>query len=130
MYELSIFFFFLWPTAAASSHLSCLECNYFNTRPFVFLCLLTFLSVCGSPVESLVHAVEPYTKQELSAISLPDIIYHYSLKAQTNVTRNPLIYLYPDIHKDTAFGRYCTGIVSRLTFPLNQMTLFTKYNNK
>ncbi|XP_044073402.1 signal transducer and activator of transcription 1-alpha/beta-like isoform X2 [Siniperca chuatsi] len=56
--------------------------------------------------ETHVHAVEPYTKQELSAISLPDIIYRYSVRAQRNMTRNPLLYLYPDIPKHTAFGRY------------------------
>lgn len=73
---------------------------------FDLLCLLTFLSVCGSPVETQVHPVEPYTKQELSLMCLPDIIYLYSLKTQKNITENPLLYLYPDIPKDTAFGRY------------------------
>lgn len=82
------------------------------------VCLL-FLLYIGPPVETHVHAVEPYTKQELSAVSLPDIISRYSLRAQWNVTRNPLLYLYPDIPKDTAFGRYYnnSGIVSWLTLP-------------
>lgn len=72
------------------------------------------------PIETHVHAVEPYTKQELSALSLPYIIYHYSLRAQSKMTKNPLLYLYPDIPKDNAFRRYCniSGIVSCLTFPL------------
>ncbi|XP_031695063.1 signal transducer and activator of transcription 1-alpha/beta-like [Anarrhichthys ocellatus] len=52
-----------------------------------------------------VHAVEPYTKSELSGKALPDIIYNYSLRAE-RTHRNPLIYLYPDIHKDAVFGRY------------------------
>ncbi|XP_068561187.1 signal transducer and activator of transcription 1-alpha/beta-like [Cebidichthys violaceus] len=52
-----------------------------------------------------VHAVEPYTKNELLHMSLPDIIYNYSLRAE-RTHRNPLIYLYPDIHKDAAFGHY------------------------
>nr|ARR97140.1 signal transducer and activator of transcription 1-like protein [Oplegnathus fasciatus] len=69
---------------------------------------ITFSWVEHTNGETHVHAVEPYTKQELSAISLPDIIYHYSLRAQRKMTRNPLLYLYPDIHKDTAFGRYYT----------------------
>uniref|UniRef100_A0A8D3B6M6 Signal transducer and activator of transcription 1b n=1 Tax=Scophthalmus maximus TaxID=52904 RepID=A0A8D3B6M6_SCOMX len=56
--------------------------------------------------EAHVHAVDPYTKKDLLALSLPDIIYLYSLRAQGNVTRNPLLYLYPDIHRDAAFGRY------------------------
>ncbi|XP_038575494.1 signal transducer and activator of transcription 1-alpha/beta-like [Micropterus salmoides] len=67
---------------------------------------ITFSWVEHSNGETHVHAVEPYTKQELSAVSLPDIISRYSLRAQWNVTRNPLLYLYPDIPKDTAFGRY------------------------
>ncbi|XP_070770333.1 signal transducer and activator of transcription 1-alpha/beta-like [Enoplosus armatus] len=67
---------------------------------------ITFSWVEHANGEAHVHAVEPYTKHELSAISLPDILYHYSLKAQRNKTRNPLLYLYPDIPKDTAFGRY------------------------
>ncbi|KAI3356555.1 hypothetical protein L3Q82_017753 [Scortum barcoo] len=78
---------------------------------------ITFSWVEHSNGETRVHAVEPYSKQELAAISLPDIIYQYSLRAQKNMTRHPLLYLYPDIHKDKAFGRYYTGIVSCLTFP-------------
>ncbi|XP_047456341.1 signal transducer and activator of transcription 1-alpha/beta-like isoform X2 [Mugil cephalus] len=56
--------------------------------------------------EPHVHSVEPYIKTELKTISLPDILYRYSLTTQRK-TRNPLIYLYPDIHKDVAFKRYC-----------------------
>ncbi|XP_028249682.1 signal transducer and activator of transcription 1-alpha/beta-like isoform X2 [Parambassis ranga] len=52
-----------------------------------------------------IRAVEPYTKKELQGISLPQIIYHYSLTAHGK-TRKPLLYLYPDIPKDVAFGRY------------------------
>ncbi|KAF0026016.1 hypothetical protein F2P81_020753 [Scophthalmus maximus] len=62
--------------------------------------------------EAHVHAVDPYTKKDLLALSLPDIIYLYSLRAQGNVTRNPLLYLYPDIHRDAAFGRYCNTVNS------------------
>uniref|UniRef100_A0A3Q0RDF8 Signal transducer and activator of transcription 1b n=1 Tax=Amphilophus citrinellus TaxID=61819 RepID=A0A3Q0RDF8_AMPCI len=65
--------------------------------------------------EPHVHAIQPYTKKELSVSTLPDIIYRYSLSSQRS--RNPLVYLYPDIPKDTAFGRYKScGITSRLTF--------------
>ncbi|KAM6978449.1 signal transducer and activator of transcription 1b [Tautogolabrus adspersus] len=56
-----------------------------------------------------VHAVDPYTKQELLVNPLPHIIYNYSLKAQKNTNRNPLLYLYPDIPKDTAFRHYYSG---------------------
>lgn len=68
------------------------------------------------------HAVEPYTKKELLAMPLPDIIYLYSLKGQGDKFRNPLIYLYPDIPKDTAFGPYykASGTISCLTFTLAQ----------
>ncbi|XP_068429258.1 signal transducer and activator of transcription 1-alpha/beta-like [Clinocottus analis] len=52
-----------------------------------------------------VHAVDPYTKDELLTVSLPDIMHRYSLRAQ-RTHRKPLLYLYPDIHKDVAFGRY------------------------
>ncbi|XP_026231860.1 signal transducer and activator of transcription 1-alpha/beta-like isoform X2 [Anabas testudineus] len=64
----------------------------------------SWVEVCNC--EAQVHAVEPYTKKELLAMPLPDIIYLYSLKGQGDKFRNPLIYLYPDIPKDTAFGPY------------------------
>ncbi|XP_026151589.1 signal transducer and activator of transcription 1-alpha/beta-like [Mastacembelus armatus] len=67
---------------------------------------ITFSWVEHSNGETHVHAVEPYTKKELMALCLPDIIYLYSLRAQGQETRNPLLYLYPNIPKDTAFGRY------------------------
>ncbi|XP_030614834.1 signal transducer and activator of transcription 1-alpha/beta-like [Archocentrus centrarchus] len=65
---------------------------------------VTFSWVDQSNGEPHVHAVQPYTKKELSVLTLPDIIYRYSLSSQRS--RNPLVYLYPDIPKDTAFGRY------------------------
>ncbi|XP_054471638.1 signal transducer and activator of transcription 1-alpha/beta-like [Anoplopoma fimbria] len=67
---------------------------------------ITFSWVDRCNGETHVHAVEPYTKNELLSISVPDIIYHYSLRAQGRKHRNPLIYLYPDIDKDAAFKRY------------------------
>ncbi|XP_029385641.1 signal transducer and activator of transcription 1-alpha/beta-like isoform X2 [Echeneis naucrates] len=63
--------------------------------------------------ETHVYSVEPYTKKDLAGQSLPDSIYLYSLRSEENVSRNPLLYLYPDIHRDVAFGRYCT-------FPANE----------
>lgn len=65
---------------------------------------VTFSWVDHSNGEPHVHAVQPYTKKELSVLPLPDIIYRYSLASQRS--RNPLVYLYPDIPKDTAFGHY------------------------
>ncbi|XP_049449393.1 signal transducer and activator of transcription 1-alpha/beta-like isoform X2 [Epinephelus fuscoguttatus] len=66
---------------------------------------ITFSWVEHSKGDTHVHAVEPYTKMELLNMSLPNIIYNYSLRAQKSM-HSPLLYLYPDIPKDTAFGRY------------------------
>ncbi|XP_029923705.1 signal transducer and activator of transcription 1a isoform X3 [Myripristis murdjan] len=52
------------------------------------------------------HSVEPYTKKELTAVSLPDIIRTYKVMAAENIPENPLRFLYPDIPKDKAFGKY------------------------
>ncbi|XP_019955224.2 signal transducer and activator of transcription 1-like [Paralichthys olivaceus] len=70
---------------------------------------ITFSWVEHCNGEAHVHAVEPYTKKDLKAMSLPDIIYLYSLRVQGNMSRNPLLYLYPDIHRDAAFGRFCSS---------------------
>ncbi|KAK5861493.1 hypothetical protein PBY51_022886 [Eleginops maclovinus] len=55
-----------------------------------------------------VHSIEPYTMDELKKTSLPDYINTYSLRVRKSTLTNPLIYLYPDIHKDIAFGQYYT----------------------
>ncbi|KAM9328206.1 signal transducer and activator of transcription 1a isoform 2-T3 [Pholidichthys leucotaenia] len=52
------------------------------------------------------HSVEPYTKKELSAVSLPDIIRTYKVMAADNIPENPLRFLYPDVPKDKVFGKY------------------------
>ncbi|KAM8871775.1 signal transducer and activator of transcription 1a isoform 1-T1 [Synchiropus picturatus] len=52
------------------------------------------------------HSVEPYTKKELSAVSLHDIIRNYRVMAAENIPEYPLRFLYPDIPKDKAFGKY------------------------
>uniref|UniRef100_A0A8C6NNS3 Signal transducer and activator of transcription n=1 Tax=Nothobranchius furzeri TaxID=105023 RepID=A0A8C6NNS3_NOTFU len=52
------------------------------------------------------HSVEPYTKKELTAVSLPDIIRTYKVMAAENIPENPLRFLYPNIPKDKAFGKY------------------------
>ncbi|XP_054479486.1 signal transducer and activator of transcription 1a [Anoplopoma fimbria] len=54
----------------------------------------------------LFHSVEPYTKKELTAVSLPDIIRTYKVMAAENIPENPLRFLYPNIPKDKAFGKY------------------------
>lgn len=59
--------------------------------------------VHGKPVY---HSVEPYTKKELGAVTLPDIIRTYKVMAAENIPENPLRFLYPEIPKDKAFGKY------------------------
>ncbi|XP_050825466.1 signal transducer and activator of transcription 1-alpha/beta isoform X1 [Gopherus flavomarginatus] len=67
---------------------------------------ITFTWVEGSQNEPQFHSVEPYTKKELSAVTFPDIIRNYKVMAAENIPENPLNYLYPNIPKDNAFGKY------------------------
>ncbi|KAM5180605.1 signal transducer and activator of transcription 2 [Mantella aurantiaca] len=53
-----------------------------------------------------IRSVQPYTKKELSHIPLTEIIRNYQLLAEENIPENPLTYLYPNIPKDEAFGKY------------------------
>ncbi|XP_028991716.1 signal transducer and activator of transcription 1-alpha/beta-like isoform X2 [Betta splendens] len=64
---------------------------------------ISFSWVKHSNGEAHVHAVEPYTKKELEFMSLPDVLCSYSVGSKF---RKPLVFLYPDIPKDVAFGRY------------------------
>lgn len=91
---------------------------------------LTSPSVCFSPVEALVHAVEPYTKQELEVLCLPDVIQLYSFQFQGNICRNPLVYLYPDIPKDSAFGPYYKISGSLSCLPLRTISSTDLSNSK
>ncbi|KAK7938816.1 hypothetical protein WMY93_002142 [Mugilogobius chulae] len=61
-----------------------------------------------------VHAIDPFTKDELKQKSLADNIKTFRAK---NGTDNPLLYLYPDIPKDNAFGRYYSNMNE---VPINQ----------
>ncbi|XP_051550574.1 signal transducer and activator of transcription 1-alpha/beta-like [Myxocyprinus asiaticus] len=56
--------------------------------------------------EPQIRSVEPYTKKELSAVSLPDIIRNYRVMAADNIPENPLRFLYPNLPKDEAFQKY------------------------
>ncbi|XP_053129470.1 signal transducer and activator of transcription 1-alpha/beta isoform X2 [Hemicordylus capensis] len=67
---------------------------------------ITFTWVEGPANDPSFHSVEPYTRKELTAVSLPDIIRSYKVMADENIPENPLKYLYPDILKDNAFGKY------------------------
>ncbi|KAK0146905.1 Signal transducer and activator of transcription 1 [Merluccius polli] len=53
-----------------------------------------------------VHAVMPYTKEELATTSLADYIRIYHWKGAGSELVSPLLYLYPDIPKDQAFQQY------------------------
>ncbi|NXK65833.1 STAT1 protein, partial [Sylvietta virens] len=67
---------------------------------------ITFTWVEESQNEPEFHSVEPYTKKELSAVTFPDIIRNYKVMAAENIPENPLRFLYPNIPKDNAFGKY------------------------
>ncbi|XP_074158933.1 signal transducer and activator of transcription 1-alpha/beta [Sminthopsis crassicaudata] len=67
---------------------------------------ITFTWVEKLQNEPVFHAVEPYTKKELSAVTFPDIIRNYKVMAAENIPENPLKFLYPNIDKDHAFGKY------------------------
>lgn len=54
-----------------------------------------------------IQSVEPYTKQQLNNMSFADIIMGYKIMDATNILVSPLVYLYPDIPKEEAFGKYC-----------------------
>uniref|UniRef100_A0A8C9TZP6 Signal transducer and activator of transcription n=1 Tax=Scleropages formosus TaxID=113540 RepID=A0A8C9TZP6_SCLFO len=67
--------------------------------------------------EPLFHAVEPYTKKELTVVSFPDILRNYKVMAAENIPENPLRFLYPDIPKDSAFGNYYSRPPDRKSRP-------------
>lgn len=54
-----------------------------------------------------IQSVEPYTKQQLNNMSFADIIMGYKIMDATNILVSPLVFLYPDIPKEEAFGKYC-----------------------
>lgn len=72
-----------------------MSCNY-SSQPKICVCV-------GEPQ---VRSVEPYTKKELSAVSLADILRNYRVMAAENVPEDPLRFLYPNTPKDDAFGKY------------------------
>ncbi|XP_043910649.1 signal transducer and activator of transcription 3 isoform X2 [Protopterus annectens] len=54
-----------------------------------------------------IQSVEPYTKTQLSSMSFAEIIMGYKIMDATNILVSPLVYLYPDIPKEEAFGKFC-----------------------
>nr|XP_060636657.1 signal transducer and activator of transcription 4 [Anolis sagrei ordinatus] len=63
------------------------------------------------------HSVEPYNKGRLTALPFADILRDYKVITEDNVPENPLKYLYPDIPKDTAFGRHYSSQASEVPRP-------------
>lgn len=63
------------------------------------------LYVCAGKTQ--IQSVEPYTKQQLNSMSFAEIIMGYKIMDATNILVSPLVYLYPDIPKEEAFGKYC-----------------------
>lgn len=59
------------------------------------------------PGKTQIQSVEPYTKQQLNSMSFADIIMGYKIMDATNILVSPLVYLYPEIPKEEAFGKYC-----------------------
>uniref|UniRef100_A0A8C7JD77 Signal transducer and activator of transcription n=1 Tax=Oncorhynchus kisutch TaxID=8019 RepID=A0A8C7JD77_ONCKI len=53
------------------------------------------------------RSVEPYTKQQLNSMSFAEIIMGYKIMDATNILVSPLVYLFPEIPKEDAFGKYC-----------------------
>ena len=51
--------------------------------------------------------MEPYTKQQLNSMSFAEIIMGYKIMDATNILVSPLVYLFPEIPKEDAFGKYC-----------------------
>lgn len=63
--------------------------------------------VCVFLGKTQIQSVEPYTKQQLNSMSFAEIIMGYKIMDATNILVSPLVYLFPDIPKEEAFGKYC-----------------------
>uniref|UniRef100_A0A3B3BQM6 Signal transducer and activator of transcription n=1 Tax=Oryzias melastigma TaxID=30732 RepID=A0A3B3BQM6_ORYME len=55
-----------------------------------------------------IKTVQPFTKVDLSQIPFHEIIRNFQILEAENVPENPLLYLYPNIPKDEAFGKFYT----------------------
>ncbi|XP_023687995.1 signal transducer and activator of transcription 2 isoform X1 [Paramormyrops kingsleyae] len=54
-----------------------------------------------------VRTVQPFTKTDLSQIPFSEIICNFQFLEVLNIPENPLKFLYPNIPRDEAFGKYC-----------------------
>lgn len=84
----------------------------------VLLNVLTKILVClkyllrdyfVSTGEPVVRSTKPYTRVDMNRIPLPNFIRDYTITTGEKDPVNPLNYLYPDIPRDVAFGRYYTS---------------------
>ncbi|XP_053352959.1 signal transducer and activator of transcription 1-like [Clarias gariepinus] len=64
--------------------------------------------------EPQTHSVKPYRKSDLVNLSFADVIQNYTLMEAGKLPKKPLLYLYPDIPKDVAFGRYYSNTTDAL----------------
>ncbi|XP_069395458.1 signal transducer and activator of transcription 2 isoform X2 [Paralichthys olivaceus] len=56
--------------------------------------------------EPEVKTVQPFTKDDLKQIPFQEIIRNFQILEADNIPENPLLYLYPNIPKEEAFGKY------------------------
>ncbi|KAE8580023.1 hypothetical protein XENTR_v10024276 [Xenopus tropicalis] len=63
------------------------------------------------------HSVEPYNKGRLNALPFPDILRTYKVIEAENAPENPLLYLYPDVPKDKAFGKHYNSHQNEVSQP-------------
>lgn len=56
--------------------------------------------------EPEINTVRPFTKGDLSQIPLHEIIKNFLILEVGNIPENPLMFLYPDVPRDEAFGKY------------------------
>uniref|UniRef100_A0A8C7L053 Signal transducer and activator of transcription n=1 Tax=Oncorhynchus kisutch TaxID=8019 RepID=A0A8C7L053_ONCKI len=68
---------------------------------------ITFTWVEKDIRKTQIQSVEPYTKQQLNSMSFAEIIMGYKIMDATNILVSPLVYLFPEIPKEDAFGKYC-----------------------
>lgn len=84
--------------------------SFFLASDNNFLNLFSFYDMelaCMFTGKTQIQSVEPYTKQQLNSMSFADIIMGYKIMDATNILVSPLVYLYPEIPKEEAFGKYC-----------------------
>lgn len=82
-----------------------------NVQHNLIIALVTWfhipLILSVSVGKTQIQSVEPYTKQQLNSMSFAEIIMGYKIMDATNILVSPLVYLFPEIPKEDAFGKYC-----------------------